>query len=161
MKNIVYALESPLDGRVYYVGKSAVGIRRPYSHNHSHNRELLLWLKELPNEPVVRILEREVEEGRLSDRERHWINVMVDRKEPLLNKMMPTLRQLQFAGYNVGGFVKERRRVAKLTQKQFAEKAGVGLRFIRDLEQGKETCRLDKVLGVLRMFGATLVPVIK
>lgn len=38
-------------------------------------------------------------------------------------------------------------------QPELAEKAGVGLRFIRELEQGKETLRLDKVNQVLQLFG--------
>ena len=50
-------------------------------------------------------------------------------------------------------FVKEKRNSAKLTQPELAEKAGVGLRFVRDLEQGKETIRLDKVNQVLQLFG--------
>lgn len=50
-------------------------------------------------------------------------------------------------------FVKEKRRAANLTQQELAEKAGVGLRFVRDLEQGKETLRLDKVNQVLQLFG--------
>ncbi len=50
-------------------------------------------------------------------------------------------------------FVKEKRNTAKLTQPELAEKAGVGLRFVRDLEQGKETVRLDKVNQVLQLFG--------
>lgn len=50
-------------------------------------------------------------------------------------------------------FVKDRRATTKLTQQELAEKAGVGLRFIRDMEQGKETLRLDKVNQVLRLFG--------
>ncbi len=50
-------------------------------------------------------------------------------------------------------FVKEKRNAAKLTQPELAEKAGVGLRFIRDLEQGKETIRMDKVNQVLQLFG--------
>ena len=50
-------------------------------------------------------------------------------------------------------FVKEKRRLAGLTQPELAEKAGVGLRFVRELEQGKETLRLDKVNQVLRLFG--------
>lgn len=50
-------------------------------------------------------------------------------------------------------FVKEKRNAAKLTQPELAEKAGVGLRFIRDLEQGKETMRMDKVNQVLQLFG--------
>ena len=50
-------------------------------------------------------------------------------------------------------FVKEKRNAIRLTQPEIAEKAGVGLRFIRDLEQGKETMRLDKVNQVLQLFG--------
>lgn len=50
-------------------------------------------------------------------------------------------------------FVKEKRNAADLTQPELAEKAGVGLRFVRDLEQGKETVRLDKVNQVLQLFG--------
>ena len=50
-------------------------------------------------------------------------------------------------------FVKVKRNAANLTQPELAQKAGVGLRFIRDLEQGKETLRLDKVNQVLQLFG--------
>lgn len=45
-----------------------------------------------------------------------------------------------------------------MTQEQLAEKAGVGLRFIRDLEQGKESLRLDKVNQVLALFGYRVAP---
>lgn len=48
---------------------------------------------------------------------------------------------------------KDKRKTVKLTQPELAEKAGVGLRFIRELEQGKETLRLDKVNQVLQLFG--------
>lgn len=56
-------------------------------------------------------------------------------------------------------FVKVRRKMLGLTQEELAEKAGVGLRFIRDLEQGKETLRMDKVNQVLALFGHELFPV--
>lgn len=56
-------------------------------------------------------------------------------------------------------FVKQKRDETNLTQAELAEKAGVGLRFIRDLEQGKETLRLDKVNQVLRLFGYEVGPV--
>lgn len=56
-------------------------------------------------------------------------------------------------------FVKQKRNYAKLTQPELADKAGVGLRFIRDLEQGKPTLRLDKVNQVLQLFGHELGPV--
>ncbi len=54
---------------------------------------------------------------------------------------------------NLIAFVKERRKSANLTQPELAEKAGVGLRFIRELEQGKPSLRLDKVNQVLQLFG--------
>jgi y4mF family transcriptional regulator len=56
-------------------------------------------------------------------------------------------------------FIKERRRAMGLTQKDLADRAGVGLRFIRDLEQGKTSLRLDKVNQVLSLFGHRLEPV--
>lgn len=56
-------------------------------------------------------------------------------------------------------FVKEKRNAVKLTQPELAQKAGVGLRFIRELEQGKETVRLDKVNQVLQLFGYEVGPV--
>lgn len=55
-------------------------------------------------------------------------------------------------------FLKEKRKLSGLTQQQLAEKAGVGLRFIRDLEQGKTTLRMDKVNQVLKLFGQELQP---
>jgi y4mF family transcriptional regulator len=50
-------------------------------------------------------------------------------------------------------FVKYMRNKTGLTQNDLAQKAGVGLRFIRDLEQGKQTLRMDKVNQVLALFG--------
>jgi y4mF family transcriptional regulator len=58
----------------------------------------------------------------------------------------------------LGRFVKEQRRAAGLTQEEFALRSGLGLRFIRDLEQGKETVRLDNVNQALAMFGYHAVP---
>ncbi len=50
-------------------------------------------------------------------------------------------------------FVKAKRGAVKLKQPGLAENAGVGLGFIRELEQGKETLLLDKVNQVLQFFG--------
>lgn len=55
-------------------------------------------------------------------------------------------------------FVKEKRKVLDLKQEELAAKAGVGLRFIRELEQGKTTLRIDKVNQVLKLFGYALGP---
>ncbi len=62
---------------------------------------------------------------------------------------------------SISDFVKEKRAAAKLTQPELAEKAGVGLRFVRELEQDKPTLRLDKVNQVLQLFGYELGPVAK
>ena len=45
-----------------------------------------------------------------------------------------------------------------MTQEDFALRSGLGLRFVRDLEQGKETVRMDKVNQALSMFGMEAVP---
>ena len=58
----------------------------------------------------------------------------------------------------IGEFVKHRRREAGLTQEEFALRSGLGLRFVRELEQGKETVRMDKVNQALAMFGMEAVP---
>lgn len=54
---------------------------------------------------------------------------------------------------SIAAFVKERRRMFNLTQVDLAEKSGVGLRFVRELEQGKQTLRIDKINQVLALFG--------
>lgn len=52
--------------------------------------------------------------------------------------------------------ITEMRKAAGLTQVELAERAGVGLRFVRELEQGKPTVRVDKVKQVLALFGCEL-----
>jgi y4mF family transcriptional regulator len=59
---------------------------------------------------------------------------------------------------SLSDFLKDKRKKLNLTQQQLAEKAGVGLRFIRELEQGKTTLRMDKVNQVLKLFGQELGP---
>ena len=58
----------------------------------------------------------------------------------------------------IGKYIKEERKKAGLTQEEFAMRSGLGLRFVRELEQGKETVRLDKVNQALAMFGKEPVP---
>ncbi|MEN2436161.1 helix-turn-helix transcriptional regulator [Weeksellaceae bacterium A-14] len=57
---------------------------------------------------------------------------------------------------SLAGFIKEKRKQLGLTQPELAERAGVGLRFIRELEQGKQSVRLDKVNQVLALFGSEM-----
>ena len=58
----------------------------------------------------------------------------------------------------IAKYVKENRRKLGMTQEEFAIRSGLGLRFVRDLEQGKETVRMDKVNQALAMFSMQAVP---
>ena len=58
----------------------------------------------------------------------------------------------------IAEFIKISRKAAGLTQEDFAMRSGLGLRFVRELEQGKETVRMDKVNVALAMFGMEAVP---
>lgn len=54
---------------------------------------------------------------------------------------------------NLSEQIKELRKKSGLTQIEFAKRAGLGLRFVRELEQGKLTIRMDKLNQVLEFFG--------
>ena len=58
----------------------------------------------------------------------------------------------------IGDYIKQERKRVGLTQEEFAIRSGLGLRFVRELEQVKETVRLDKVNQALAMFGKEAVP---
>ncbi len=55
-------------------------------------------------------------------------------------------------------YIKDKRKEYGLTQVELSQKSGVGLRFVRELEQGKETLRLDKVNQLLKLFGSEMQP---
>lgn len=56
-------------------------------------------------------------------------------------------------------FVRRKRKSQKMTQLELSQKAGVGIRFIRELENGKETLKMDKINQVLALFGRELGPI--
>ncbi len=58
----------------------------------------------------------------------------------------------------IAEYIKQKRKEEGLTQEEFAIRSGLGLRFVRELEQGKETVRMDKVNQALSMFGMKAVP---
>ena len=58
----------------------------------------------------------------------------------------------------IAKYIKKERKALGLTQEEFAMRSGLGLRFVRELEQGKETVRMDKVNQALAMFGMEAVP---
>lgn len=94
----------------------------------------------------------------------------IDKKYTLSGMKLKTILKIYPNGYIIGEnrvgiimnkiaeFVKENRKAAGLTQEEFAMRSGLGLRFVRDLEQGKETVRMDKVNIALAMFDMEAVP---
>lgn len=60
---------------------------------------------------------------------------------------------------NISIFLKGKRKLLKITQRDLADRAGVGLRFIRDMEQSKKSLELDKINQVLALFGHEMGPV--
>ena len=56
----------------------------------------------------------------------------------------------------LGAAIRTRRRQLKVTQKDLAMTCGTGLRFIIDLEKGKSTCQIGKILQVLQALGLEL-----
>ena len=58
----------------------------------------------------------------------------------------------------IAKYIKKERKSLGLTQEEFAMRSGLGLRFVRELEQGKATVRMDKVNQALAMFGMEAVP---
>ena len=59
----------------------------------------------------------------------------------------------------ISSFLKYHRKKLNLSQVELANKAGVGIRFVREMEQGKETLQLDKVNQVLSLFGFCAAPI--
>ncbi len=60
------------------------------------------------------------------------------------------------ARMNIGEYIRKKRRLFQLTQMELAERSGVGIRFVRELERGKSTVQMDKVNQVLALFGEEL-----
>jgi y4mF family transcriptional regulator len=66
--------------------------------------------------------------------------------------------EIKEAAGPIASFAREQRKALGYTQEEFAQRVGVGLRFLKDLELGKKTVRLDKVNQVLNYLGAEVVP---
>ena len=74
-------------------------------------------------------------------------------------KKRRTLAELEESLDPIGIFVRERRKLLGYTQEELAVRTGTSLNFVKSIELGKKTLRLDKVNQVLALFGARLEPV--
>lgn len=63
---------------------------------------------------------------------------------------------MKYTPLEIGALIRDTRKRLGVTQKDLALTAGTGLRFVIDLEKGKETCELGKSLRILQTLGITL-----
>lgn len=171
-KYLIYALYCPKRNKPVYVGKSSVGMRRPFEHikEESHSIKVNEWVSNLKSDglsPILVILEYSDDESILNEKETFWINKFILEGNVLLNqnKIKPIVFDvLEYFEDNVDNgiedvsiFIKVKRKQCKLTQKELSLKAGVGLRFIRDIEQNnKNNFNTTSILKVLKLFGKKL-----
>lgn len=168
MKNIIYALFCPNRMIPVYIGKSHKGIERPFEHikERLHSKKVNEWvdlIKKSDQSPVIVILENECPDELLAAKECFWINHYISKGVFLLNIQMVTPFSLDsnmdFISHDdylkdVREYIFSRRKLLKLTQPSLAKKAGVGLRFVRDVEQGTKTnFNTDSLMKVLRCIG--------
>lgn len=165
----VYAHINPVNGQTFYIGKGTGN--RAYNAK-GRNTSWTMYVNGLTNQGLtysISVLHICDNEQDALDLESIEINNRLRSGNGLLNRIVvidtivpESLQELDYPiemnHSELVQFVKKRRLSLKLTQAETANKAGVGLRFVRDLEQGKQTLRMDKVNQVLRLFGSKLIP---
>ena len=75
-----------------------------------------------------------------------------------ISKVALKRNSIKLCTMNIGEYIRSKRKKYNLTQVELAERSGVGLRFVRELERGKTTVQMDKVNQVLYLFGEVLRP---
>lgn len=174
-ERLIYALYCPITDEVHYVGKSTSGLTRPMQHlSSSHSEKVKLWvsdLKDLNYAPKIKVLEYISSFEDIDLKERYWIQHFLNEDCLLLNDNLitpliinPNLDKILDGSIygkdidimKISRFIKEKRKSVKLTQKVFAEKAGVALTVVRKIEQCKTNINFDGILQVLNMFGCTV-----
>ena len=169
MKKLIYALKCPFTNEVHYIGKSSSGMIRPKQHlKESHSDKIIQWVDELKTfgqKPKIEILSYVSEEENLDEVEIYFINKHIKKGCYLLNirsvhplTISPKLDKDKTSNvYAISLFIKKRRKEIGMTQEEFSSYSGVGLRFLRELEQcKKENFSTQKINIVLSMFGCKL-----
>jgi len=169
-ERIIYCLYCPLSKNPVYIGKSKNGINRPWEHikQKSHNIEVNNWvrfLKEKMENPVIVIIDRADSDNLLTDKESFWINKYISDGYPLLNiagiksgyfivnDFFPEDDYLRF----IRKYIITKRKSNNLTQMELSRKAGVGVRFVRELEQGKKNnFNTKSISSIINLFGGIL-----
>ena len=129
---------------------------RPYQHRMSHNEELKEWYNSLGYEPIVQILEKDILDIRTA--ETKWIKHFEELGHSLFNKVVSgTHFVLSQESITLGSYLKERRRLTELTQKQFADRLGIAITVVRKIEQGKTNFVFDGLIQYAKAFGIDII----
>lgn len=173
--NLIYALYCPIHNKPVYVGQSSIGMSRPFDHikEKSHNIKVNEWVKDLKEqgfEPILVVLEHNFDDKYLNDKEQFWINKHLNQGCILLNQNSVSSAFYQTTEFDLPGsdflhdirmYIKGRRKLLKLTQRELAEKSGVGIRFLREFEQGtKSNFNTDSIRKVLHLIGGVKLKVV-
>lgn len=168
--NIIYALKCPFTDNIHYIGKSTKGLLRPMEHlKESHSIKIKEWVNDIGQlgySPKIDILESNiVSEEELNEKEKYWIAKCLSKGCLLLNEKLITYakiinaivvkeeKQTDSSEYSVITDVsllsKRTRTQLKLTQADLSYKLGIGLRWLRKIEGGKNN---DVMLNSLERF---------
>jgi hypothetical protein len=172
--NIIYVLNCPITKKPVYVGKSTQGVERPFQHikEKSHSDKINRWvkyLKERGKEPQVYLVENDVDNRLLDAKETFWINYYLSKGNQLLNQMGidPTMLLNHKSEipedplYEIRLYVINKRKKLKLSQLELSKKSGVGLRVIRELEQGKKNnFQTDILFKLLNFLGPVKIGIV-
>jgi DNA-binding XRE family transcriptional regulator len=166
--NLIYALYCPINNIPVYVGQSSVGMNRPFDHikEKSHSIKINSWVKSLNSinyQPIVIVLESEFKDEYLNSKEHYWIQKYLNDGHILMNQqnVSPAFYFTKEFDSNVDNdplieirlFIKAKRKLNKLTQKELASLSGVGLAVIRKIEQGKSNIHIHVLLQIIKLFG--------
>jgi len=167
--NFIYALYCPYTNKPVYVGQTTRGMVRPLEHikKASHSAKVNDWvygLEQDEKEPIIAILDHGFDNSLLLAKEKFWIDYFISKGHYLLNSnsVTPlTIESLEFERinqndpmYDIRVYIKSRRKLMKLSQNEMSQKSGVGLRFIREIEQSNKTnFNTDSVVRLLSFLG--------
>lgn len=170
LDKIVYCLYCPDKKIPVYIGKSTSGINRPWQHiiEKSHSTKVNDWvhyLETINEKPVIVVLDTATDDSILIAKESFWIQKYYSDGYPLLNLQGLTAGYFIITGnYDKDNYLRYirsyiilKRKGMKMSQKDLSLKAGVGLRFVRDFEQGKKDNYSTKSIQMLlNLFGGII-----
>jgi y4mF family transcriptional regulator len=166
--NLIYALYCPNNNIPVYVGQSSVGMNRPFMHikEKSHSFKVNSWVSSLASinqKPILVVLESEFKDEYLDSKEHYWIQKYLNDGHILMNQKNVSPAFYSTKEFDSGPsndslleirlFIKAKRKMNNMTQKDLADKSGVALTVIRKIEQGKTNIHIDVLLRVISMFG--------